>query len=330
VTIKEFIRLADHFPNVESIKVRIKDNGHYSSSIDRSVVLPFKFVVFGEITSDSLVTVLPMLPRMTHLSVNQYREEFGIAAVVEAFRELGGRNQFKELEFPFPWSKTDLRAFIQLDCLRSLESFISWNSAHEFLGAVGIGGSLEDNDGFEPTSLTTIEPTSTETVAIVTAETSPTPMPTQVLPVFLMTIKVLSFRVYMGRGARSLTATHMSILNTLLKKMPLLETFTLHRELLPDLSIFDGLESSHVPRLRRIHIAFAAVSGPLTPEMIMTRIIDRLEPSLRILEVSLQGPRAKMLEPWVKTLQQWFEDRDKNHSENDLLRTHLSRSLWGP
>ncbi|KAF9124705.1 hypothetical protein BGW39_007954 [Mortierella sp. 14UC] len=333
VTIKEFIQLAGLFPNVESIKVRMKKNDYYSSSIDRSVVLPFKSVVFGVITSASLVAVLPMLPRMTHLSVDQYQGEFNIAAVVEAFKGLGGRNQFKGLEFPFQWSKTELKTFIQLDCLRSLESFISWNSAQEFLEAVGAAGSSEGHEGFKlSTPTTTIEPL-TDTTAIATTAATPTApqtaTPTQVLPVFLENIKVLSFRVYMGRGARDLTSTHISILNTLLKKMPLLETFTLHRGLLPDLSIFDGLESSHVPRLRRIHFAFAAVSGPLTPEMITTHVIDRLKPSLRILEVSLQGPHAKMLEPWVKTLQQWFKDKDENRSENDLLKTHLTRSMWG-
>ncbi|KAF9908853.1 hypothetical protein EC991_009373 [Linnemannia zychae] len=324
MTIKEFIELANLFPNVESIKVRMKNDDRYSY-IDRSVVLPFKSVVFGIITSACLVTVLPMLPRMTHLSLSQYQEEFNIAAVVEAFKDLGGRNQFKELEFPFQWSKTNLRAFIRLDCLRSLESFITMNSAHEFLEAVG--------EGSELIGLTTTTEPPTDTTAIAATATTQSvyliPMPIQVLPVFLETIKVLKFTVYIGRGPRHLTAAHLSILKVLLRKMPLLEIFTLHRALLPDLSIFDNIESSHMPRLRRIHIAFAAVSGPLTPEMITTQIINRLKPSLGILEVSLQGPRAKMLEPWVNTLEQWFEDGNENRSGNDLLRTYLTKSLWG-
>ncbi|KAG0250136.1 hypothetical protein BGZ95_007297 [Linnemannia exigua] len=205
VTIKELIHLSLRFPNVESIRIRMKTSDCSLSSIDRSVVLPFKSVVFGAITSDDLVAVLPKLPWMSRLLIDQYDQQSSVATLAEAFKRLGARNQFKELQFP---------------------------------------------------------------------------------------------------------------------------SRCLHRELLPDLTIFDGLDSSHVPLLRRIHIAFAAISGPLTPEMITTQIIDRLAPSLRTLEVSLQGPDAIMTKPWAKTLEQWFEDRYENRTEDDLLETHLTRSLW--
>ncbi|KAK3833674.1 MAG: hypothetical protein J3R72DRAFT_453042 [Linnemannia gamsii] len=327
VTIKELIHLSLLFPNVESIQIRMKTSYRSLSSSDCSVVLPFKSVVFGVITSDDLVAVLPMLPWMSRLLIDQFDRQSSVAAVVEAFKSLGARNQFKELQFPFQWSKAELKAFIQLDCLRSLELFKIWNSAQEFLEAVGTGESLENQEAFELSTPTTTTATAPPT-AITAITTTTTPVATHVLPVFLETIKVLNFKVYMGRGARRLTSTHMSVLKFLLKKMPRIESFSLHRELLSDLTIFDGLESSHVPLLRRIHIAFAAISGPLTPEMITTQIIDRLAPSLRILEVSLQGPQAIMKKPWAKKLEQWFEDRAENRTEDDLLQTHLTRSMW--
>ncbi|KAG0370957.1 hypothetical protein BGX24_001877 [Mortierella sp. AD032] len=327
VTIKKLIHLSLLFPNVESIQIRMETSYRSLSSSDRSVVLPFKSVVFAVITSDDLVAVLPMLPWMSRLLIDQFGRQFSAAAVVEAFKSLGARNQFKELQFPFQWSKAELKAFIQLDCLRSLELFKIWNSAQEFLEAVGTGESQENQEAFEISTPTTTTATAPLT-AITAITTTATPVATQVLPVFLKTIKVLNFKVYLGRGARRLTSTHMSVLKCLLKKMPRIESFSLHQELLSDLTIFDGLESSHVPLLRRIHIAFAAISGPLTPEMITTQIIDRLAPSLRILEVSLQGPQAIMKKPWAKKLEQWFEDRAENRTEDDLLQTHLTRSMW--
>lgn len=122
LTIQGVIQLNSDFPSVERVNIRIKSNNGLLPSIDYSVVLSFKTVTLTCIDSTCIVALLPMLPRMTSLSIEQYTGEFDMPLMMQAFKGIGGRNQFKLLAFHFPWDAADLRVFMQLECLRSLES----------------------------------------------------------------------------------------------------------------------------------------------------------------------------------------------------------------
>lgn len=277
--------------------------------------------------------------------------------MVQAFKGIGGRNQLKLLSLPFSWEAADLRVFMQLECLRTLESLELWNSGKAFLEAIGAAESLESQAGAElpspsstaaivtpedaaititsttaaliPTTApaTTAEATATRTTSKTMAAAIPAAVQKQALPVFLDTIRVLRLKVYQSRRSAYLTTTHASILNGLLKKMPRLEHFSLQRQLLPDLSVFDGLERSQPP-LRYLRIAVAASTGPLTSEMVSTQIRDRYVPGLEDATISLEGPQAIMERTWVTELSQWFEDNNESRSEYDLTGIYLSTCYW--
>ncbi|KAF9135761.1 hypothetical protein BGX30_011456 [Mortierella sp. GBA39] len=68
--------------------------------------------------------------------MEQHTGEINVCSMVQAFKGIGVRNQFKLLSFPFPWTAADLRDFMQLECLRSLESLELWDSGQAFLEAI--------------------------------------------------------------------------------------------------------------------------------------------------------------------------------------------------
>ncbi|KAG0285560.1 hypothetical protein BGZ96_010205 [Linnemannia gamsii] len=345
LTIQGVIQLNDIFPSVERVNIRIKEQRRPLPPIDRSVVLSFKTVTLTCIDSTSIVALLPILPRVTSLSIEQYTGELDMPLMVQAFKDIGGRNKFKLLAFPFSWNASDLRVFMQLECLWSLESLELWNSSKAFLEAIGVAESLESQVRFEistppPSTTATITPKDAATVTTTTPAATkasastikvvatPAAVHTHALPVFLDTIQVLRLKVYKSRRSTNLTTTHASILNGILKKMPRLEHFSLQRELLPDLSIFDGLEKNQPP-LRYLRIAVAASTGPLISEMVSAQILDRYVPGLENVNISLEGPRAIMERPWVKKLSRWFDSKNESRSEYDLTNINLCRCYWG-
>ncbi|KAG0078195.1 hypothetical protein BGZ90_005741 [Linnemannia elongata] len=246
---------------------------------------------------------------------------------VQAFKAIGGRNQFKLLSLPFWWTVANLRDFMQLECLRSLESLELWNSGQAFLEAIGANEPFESQVGSDhPTTSLEIPTATAETTTTTTATIAPPAPQTSILPVFLNTIRVLRLRTYISRRSIALTPTHSSILSDLLKKMPRLEHLSLKRNLLPDLSVFDGLERNQPP-LRYLRIAVAASTGPLTPKMISTQILDRYKPRLEDVNMSLEGPGDIMKQSWVKRLVRWVNGQDCRHDQ-DLAIFSLSQCHW--
>ncbi|KAH7052718.1 hypothetical protein BKA57DRAFT_456313 [Linnemannia elongata] len=327
LTTQELIELNRVFPSVECLNIRIKSNGRPLPPIDPSVALSFKTVTLTCVESNSIVTLLPILPRMTSLSVVQHTGELNLRSIVQAFKAIGGRNQFKLLSLPFWWTVANLRDFMQLECLRSLESLELWNSGQAFLEAIGANEPFESQVGSEhPTTSLEIPTATAETTTTTTATVAPPAPQTSVLPVFLNTIRVLRLRTYISRRSTALTPTHSSILSDLLKKMPRLEHLSLKRNLLPDLSVFDGLERNQPP-LRYLRIAVAASTGPLTPKMISTQILERYKPRLEDVNMSLEGPGDIMKQSWVKRLVRWVNGQDCRH-EQDLAIFSLSQCHW--
>ncbi|KAF9149960.1 hypothetical protein BG015_008222 [Linnemannia schmuckeri] len=331
LTIQELIQLNSIFPSVECVSIHIKNNDRPLPPIDPTVVLSFKTVTLTCVDSNGIVALLPILPHMTSLSLERYSGEFNMRSMVLAFKSIGGRNRFKLLAFPFPWAAASLRDFMQLECFRSLESLELWNSSEAFLKAIDTEESSESQAGSElstapPAIITAISPSTT---AVTTTGTEvPVAEQKQALPVFLDTIRVLRLKTYISRRSIKLTTTQTSILNVLLKKMPCLEHFSLQRELLPDLSVFDGLARNQPP-LRYLSIAIAASTGFLTPEMVSTQILDRYVPDMENMHLSLEGPRAIMERPWVKELSRWFDGESDRRSEYDPVGIYLSMCYWG-
>ncbi|KAF9537707.1 hypothetical protein EC957_007789 [Mortierella hygrophila] len=73
---------------------------------------------------------------MTRLSMEQHTGEINVCSMVQDFKGIDVRNQFKLLSFPFPWTAAGLRDFMQLERLRSLESLELWDSDQAFLEAI--------------------------------------------------------------------------------------------------------------------------------------------------------------------------------------------------
>lgn len=257
--------------------------------------------------------------------MEQHTGELNLHSMVQAFKSIGERNQFKLLSFPFSWTAANLRAFMRVECLRSLESLELWNSGQAFLEAIGTKEAFESQAGSKHPTL----PPAPSTVTITTAATVAPPAPrTPTLPIFLDTIRVLRLKTYISRRSTGLTTTHASILSDLLKKMPHLEHLSFQRDLLPDLCVFDGLERSQPP-LQYLRIAVAASTGPLTPEMVSTQILDRYEADLEDVNISLEGPRDIMKRAWVKKLIRWFDGQNNRRHEGDLRNFSLSQCHWG-
>ncbi|KAF9313772.1 hypothetical protein BGZ91_006172 [Linnemannia elongata] len=270
---------------------------------------------------------LEVEPIAAALSVVQHTGELNLRSIVQAFKAIGGRNQFKLLSLPFWWTVANLRDFMQLECLRSLESLELWNSGQAFLEAIGANEPFESQVGSEhPTTSLEIPTATAETTTTTTATIAPPAPQTSILPVFLNTIRVLRLRTYISRRSIALTPTHSSILSDLLRKMPRLEHLSLKRNLLPDLSVFDGLERNQPP-LRYLRIAVAASTGPLTPKMISTQILDRYKPRLEDVNMSLEGPGDIMKQSWVKRLVRWVNGQDCRHDQ-DLAIFSLSQCHW--
>ncbi|KAK3834894.1 MAG: hypothetical protein JOS17DRAFT_738091 [Linnemannia elongata] len=320
LTIQELIQFNRIFPSVERVSIQIKSNDRPLPPIDPSVALSFKTVILTRVESSSIVPLLPILPRMTSLSMEQHTGELNLHSMVQAFKSLGERNQFKLLSFPFSWTVANLRDFIQLDCLRSLESLELWNSGQAFLEAIGTKEPFESKAGSEHRTLPSAPSTATATVA------SPAQQ-TPALPVFLDTIRVLRLKTYISRMSSNLTTTQTLILSELLKKMPRLEHLSFQRDLLPDLSVFEGLERNQPP-LRYLRIAVAASTGRLTPDMVSTQILDRYEEGLEDVNISLEGPQDIMKQSWVKKLIRWFNDKNNRRHDGDLRKVSLSQCHW--
>ncbi|KAF9920266.1 hypothetical protein FBU30_009918 [Linnemannia zychae] len=322
ITIPQLIQFNNHFPNLENVYVRIlNDNTHDASSrIDRSAALSFKSATLMPINSSNLAMLLPLLPNMTRLKIST-RDDFDVASMVAAFRALGNRNQFKELSIPVEWSVADFKSFLQLDCLRSLEYFEIGNSGKEFIEAIG-------DVAIEASESSTLA-SSVSTISV---------LPKIQFPVFTNTIRELRLVAISDIEYKStiLTSSQVLILKRLLKKMTCLKGLRMEELILPDLTLFDGINhdtdgkedgdnyiGNNIPRLRYFYGSITVKTEPINPEMITSHILDRLAPDLEELKINIVVPRAVMKEPWVDKLRE-REDLVSNQKGFSLPSVNLS------